>query len=302
MRITFFHSSKPRERLLADAFREGLKNLGGQDTVDFVELTGEAMVADAEVAVMVGVKSRQIFQANWRAGVHVLMIDKGYTRHAAKSPVKLWEYWRVALDAHHPTGYLMDTQRPPDRLMRLGLTFAPDCASTRLGRDGTILIAGSSAKYHEFYGLKEPTRWTEKLLKAITAVSSRRIVYRPKPSWGDAEPIVGTDYSGNDHTLEQELAQARVMITHGSNACFEAQLAGVPTIILGDGVAKPISPWSIEDLEVSTVATLDERRRWAANLAYCQWTMAEFASGEAWQHIRPGIFGPTRRPAGAIDG
>lgn len=287
MRVCFFHSDKPRERILADAWREGVLRAG--DEFEARPLTGEAQIAEGcDVAVMVGVKSRQLYQANWRAGVHVIMVDKGYTRHAAPGPVKLWEYWRVAVDGHHPTAYLMREPKPHDRFERLGLTIA----EARLPDPrGHILIAGSSAKYHEFYGLTDPTKWTGKLVKAIRRTSSRPILYRPKPSWRDAVPIEGTRFSGDGMTLEQSLEGCAVMITHGSNACFEAQLAGVPVITLGEAVSRPICSDVLEHVDCAPIATVAGRRQWAANLAYCQWTMREFASGEAWRNTRGLIYG-----------
>ena len=284
LKVCFFASEKRRERLLADAFMRGLKAHG--DTGFIQELDGEAQVADAEVAVMVGVKSREIFQANWQAGVHTVMIDKGYTRHRLSGPVKIWEYWRVAVDGHHPTRTLMATPRRRDRLKALCLPVAP------WRRDGGhILIAGSSAKYHRFYGLDDPTSFSIRLVRRLHRLTNRRIVYRPKPSWKEAVPIRGTEFSAGGQDVGAALKGAWAMVTHGSNACFEAALSGVPSIVLGDAVAKPISSTEIGDVVNPYLAPNNERRQWLANLAYCQWTMHEFESGAAWAVIRPQIYG-----------
>lgn len=285
MRICFWHSDKPRERLLADAFATGARMHG--DVVELRSLEPEPVVADCDVACMVGVKSRELYRAHFSAGAHVLYFDKGYTRHAAASPVKLWEYWRVALDGHHPTAKLMNTPRAGDRWDRLGLVFKP----WHKRSDGHIVIAGSSQKYHDFYGLKEPTAWTKKLVAALRVETRREIVYRPKPSWKDAVPIEGTRFSSGAETIEDVLANAWAVVTHGSNACFEAVLEGVPCVVLGDAVAKPISSTNVADIENPRRASYQERLQWAANLAYCQWTMPELASGEAWAVLRPQVFG-----------
>lgn len=86
------------------------------------------------------------------------------------------------------------------------------------------------------------------------------------------------------------LRNAHVMVTHGSNACFEAVLAGVPVIVLGDAVAKPISSTVIEEVRRPHLARARDRKQWLANLMYHQWTMPEFEGGEAWNHIRPQIY------------
>lgn len=285
MKITFWHSDKPRERLLADAFATGARAHG--DTVELRPLEPEPVVADCDLACMVGVKSRELFRAHFNAGAHVLYFDKGYTRHAAASPVKLWEYWRVALDSHQPTDGLMAKNMLDGRWQRLDLVFQP----WRKAGPGHIVIAGSSAKYHEFYGLKEPTAWARKLVAALREETKREIVYRPKPSWKDAVPIEGTRFSPGSESIEDVLRGAWCVVTHGSNACFEAVLNGIPCIITGNGVARDISSTALAEVEAPRLASYQERLQWGANLAYWQWTMPEMASGEAWQFLRPRVFG-----------
>lgn len=284
MKITFWHSDKPRERILAGAFAEGARIHG--DEVELRPLLPEPELANCDVAVMVGVKSRELFRKHWSAGTHTIMIDKGYVRDAGDGPVKLWEYWRTAVDAHHPTRTLMAVPRPFDRLESLQLPMKP---WRKQGHH--IVFAGSSAKYHEFYGTKDPTAYASKLVRTLQAITSRPIIYRPKPSWKEAVPIEGTGFSQLPQSIEQLLEGAHVLITHGSNACFEAVVHGVPCIILGDGVAKPISTDDITMVEAPIVVPTSTRYQWLANLAYCQWTMAEFASGQAWATLRPQIYG-----------
>lgn len=290
MKITFWHSDKPRERLLADAFADGARAHG--DAVELRSLTPDPVVSDCDVACMVGVKSRELYRAHFAAGAHLVYFDKGYTRHAARSPVKLWEYWRVAIDSHQPTALLMETNCPEDRADRLGLVLQP---WRKPHAESWILIAGSSAKYHEFYGMKDPTAWTGKLVRELRERSRRPIVYRPKPSWADAVPIEGTRFSRSPETIEEALRDVAVVVTHGSNACFEAVLAGVPCVVLGEAVAKPISSTTLDELESPRTASYAERHQWLNNLAYWQWTMPELASGEAWQFLRPKIYGSATR-------
>lgn len=284
VKVCFFRSEKPREGLLADAFVRGLIEHGDDGVVR--RLTGETQLAsDCEVAVMFGVKSREAFHANWGAGVHTIMLDKGYTRHRRSGPVKTWEYHRVAVDGHQPTAYLGKVNHPSDRFERLGLEVKPWRASGE-----HILLAGSSQKYHDFYGISDPTRFWTKAVKRLSG-TEREIVYRPKPSWRDAVPIEGTRFSDSGETIADVLAGAHAMVTHGSNACFEAMLAGVPAIVLGDGVTKKISSTRLEDIESPRLAGDEERTQLLCNLAYSQFTLSEFASGEAWSHIRPIIYG-----------
>lgn len=284
MRICFFASDKVRERLLADAFAHGVIEHGDECVVR--PLTGEVQVAsDCDVASMVGVKSRELYRANHKAGVHTILLDKGYSRGKAHGPVRGWEYWRVSVDSHHPTNRLMKVERPTDRLERLDIDLKP---WRETGEH--ILIAGSSAKYHEFYGLKNPTTFARDVVRELRDLTDRPIVYRPKPSWHGAVEIKKARFSRPPETIADALSGAWATVTHGSNACFESILAGVPCIILGDAVAKPLSSTSLSEIESPRLASEDERYRWLADLSYQQWTLGEVYSGEAWATIRGQIY------------
>jgi hypothetical protein len=287
MRIIFWCSDKPHERLLADAFVHGARALGDECTIR--PLQPEVVVEDCDLACMVGVKSRETFWAHWDAKIHTLYFDKGYTRHGASGPVKTWEYWRVSVDGHQPTRYLMDVARPIDRWSKLGLNFKSWRSQSKKGH---IVFAGSSQKYHAFYNLSEPTRFARQLVGHLRELGCKReIVYRPKPSWKDAVPLNDTRYSTRPRTIEDELQGAHCLITHGSNACFEALLEGVPCIILGEAVAKPISSIECSEMDSLKLVSEEERVQWFSNLAYSQWKASEFFSGEAWQYIRPRVYG-----------
>lgn len=281
MKVRFWFSDKPRERLLAEAFLTGVRAHG--DTTDTRPL-GEAMTTDCDVAVMVGVKSRELFHAHARAGVQLVYLDKGYARHSRTDSIRGWEYWRAAVNGHQPTGkYRADY--PDDRRREIGWIFEPWRES------GThIVIAGSSQKYHDFYDLKGPTDFVSKLSKEINGYSLREIVYRPKPSWKDAVPVHGTRWSGNEEGIADVLRGAHALVTHGSNACFEAMLMGIPSVVLGEAVAKPISSTEISEIENPRLARDKERTALFNFLAYHQFTMEELAKGAGWATLRPEIF------------
>jgi hypothetical protein len=114
----------------------------------------------------------------------------------------------------------------------------------------------------------------------IRARTDRPIIYRPKPSFKDAQPIEGTEFSTGDETINDALWGAHALVTHGSNACFEAALLGVPSIVLGDAVAAPISSRSLDD---DREPLRGKREQWFANLAYHQFT--ERSSRTAWDRV-----------------
>lgn len=285
MKVVFLAADKPRERILADAFGEGVKKAG--DDFSIVQLgPDEDTVVNADVVCMVGVKSKRRFEAFHGAGTHVVYLDKGYVRGGDGGPIKQWEYWRVAMDDHQPTRMLENAELPPSRMDELGLMVSA------WRKSGTfVLIAGSSAKYHEFYGLRHPTEWTQRLVKSIQKFTAMPIVYRPKPSWKEAVPVDGTTWSGRDRNIMQALEGAHALITHGSNAVFEAVQAGIPTVTLGPAVSQWISSRSVDQIASPYLATYQARYQWLANLCWWQWTMQEMAEGKAWEFLKPRVYG-----------
>jgi hypothetical protein len=278
-KVVFFASEKPREQQLARNFLAGAK-LGGWK-VEQRDLSANPDVSGAEAFAMVGVKSKALFEKVKAAGAVPIMLDKGYVRIRIRGS-RVWEYWRISVGAHHPTETtLMARKHSSDRWEALGLEAQP-----WRRRGGHVLIAGSSAKYHSFYGLEEPNDYYRDLVLAIQARTSRPIIYRPKPSFKDARPIEGTEFSSGDETIRDALWGAWALVTHGSNACFEAALMGVPSIILGDGIAKPISS---QNLDVIESPICGKREQWLANLAYHQFTEEEMRGGQAWPLVEQWI-------------
>lgn len=282
MKVRFWQSDKPRERILAEAFGIGVAKHG--DEFDVRPLGTEA-TPDCDVAVMVGVKSKELWQSHLRMGCQVVYLDKGYSRHDRGDGSRVWEYWRMSVNAHHPTAKFRGAEYPLDRADEAGWKFGKWKPNPR----GPIIIAGSSEKYHSFYDLKPPTEWARKLVKEIRGHSQNEIIYRPKNSWKAKEPIDGTTYKP-DGSIDDILKGAWCLITHGSNACFEAMLAGVPSIILGEAVMRPISSTAVSDLHSLKLASDKERSAILSFLAYHQWTMEEMASGVMWNIVRKEIF------------
>jgi hypothetical protein len=170
------------------------------------------------------------------AGAVPIMLDKGYVRtrrSVAGLGVLAGQRRRSPPDRHQP-------HEPQDAERPAGTRWA---STSRRGAaaGNQIVIAGSSAKYHAFYGLPEPNEYYATSSLDIQARTDRPIIYRPKPSFKDAQPIEGTEFSTGDETITDALWGAHALVTHGSNACFEAALLGVPSIVLGDAVAAPIS-------------------------------------------------------------
>lgn len=271
MRIVFIKTNDRFDAPVADAFSSGLRIFAHKAEVLGPDDLDKAI--GATVLAIVGVRAlKRDFREIKKAGGRIVFIDKGHMGRG--------EYVRTSVDTFMPTRYLMDMKCPPDRFAKLGIEIKS------MRSDGRhIIYAGSSHKYSECRGLGGATEYAQKVLGELMRLSPRAIVYRPKPSWQEATPIEGTFFSRPPRGLSDELRGAHCLVTHGSNSAVEALLAGIPTIVLGDGVALPLSKASVQDVEDLYIPTDEERHKWASNLAYCQWSLSELRSGEAWENL-----------------
>jgi hypothetical protein len=229
---------------------------------------------DCDLHCIVGVKHAKVERVLRARGLPFLYWDKPYNREWKK-------YWRLSYSAHQPTKYLMLREFNPDRARKQGwLNFKP----WRMHGDGPILFAGASNKYHTFHGLPSPDAYAAEVLRDVRRVTDRPFVYRPKPSYREARPIAGAGFS-RIRPLGPDMGRARVLVTHGSSACLDAMLAGVPSVILGDAVTRGLSSTSIAEIERPRLASVEERRQMLASLAHFQWTLDEIARGDIWPVI-----------------
>lgn len=283
MRVTFWRSNKPLEHRLAERVGEGARALG-LDYETRVTSEYDGPLAETDVAIVLGVKGRsgEIFREHRVLGKHVVYVDKGYYRGRGDDPAVKLKYFRFSVDGFQPLAYFQAIPRPDDRWRRLGFVFE---SRQPLGRH--IIYAGSSQKYCDFQQIGDATKYAAKVVRAVRKYLPRHeIVYRPKPTWRDAVPIDGTTFSQGKKKIQEELIGAKALITHGSNAAFDAILAGVPCVVLGDAIAKPIAMQRLDQLQAVEFPNDTARYQWGCDLAYCQWTLDEMRSGEMWSYLQ----------------
>ena len=273
MRIGFCISElKEREKQLADNFISGLRSQS--HNVDIVDKDTD--ISRYDLISIIGVKSMERMKEAEEKAIPYLYFDKGYSRKSG--------YWRVAINAHQPTDYLHTLDYPDDRRYSQG--WEP--RGWKNIHDGCILIAGSSLKFHNLKSLPHPTEYAKHLVSEIRKYTRRKIIYRPKPSWKEAEPIKDTQFS-REKGINEVLPYVSTLVTFGSNACFEALLNGVPSIVLGDGVTRSISSNALHMITEPHKASKEKRIKILNNLAYCQFSPDEFKNGIAWDIIRDQI-------------
>jgi hypothetical protein len=286
-----------RETNLAKAIQNGARLHGDEVEIRAVKDGAGPQVLDCDLVFKIGVKSRDWFRAYNAAGIPYCYFDKGYIRTRADE----WlEYWRVSVNGHQPLSYVETASHDCKRADGMGLKFNP----WKEPRGDAILVDGASGKHHFFHAPSDlkldtkeelaahATEVARRLIKRIRDLTQRPIYYRPKPSWKEATPIPEADEycRGRAGVPDKEpfhdIRRAHAVVTYSSNLCFDSVLDGVPSVVLGVGITRPISSSSLEDLERPRLASEDERRQWLNNVAWTQFKPREYHDGTAWPIIR----------------
>jgi hypothetical protein len=98
--------------------------------------------------------------------------------------------------------------------------------------------------------------------------------------WKPAPP------AGQDEIIKV-LREAFVCISYDSIAGCDAVLNGIPSITYGDNaMAYDVSWHSWTEFERGVTTPKMEVEPWAHRLAYCQWSHAEIAAGDFWEHLK----------------
>ncbi len=81
--------------------------------------------------------------------------------------------------------------------------------------------------------------------------------------------------------MEAALADCWAVVTLHSNVAVDALMAGIP-VNVAEGVA---AEFSTPLAQIETPRMPEGREQLFADIAYCQWTPAEMASGACWSHL-----------------
>jgi len=282
MKFVFYFAEKGYEMALAPAMIAGAAACGDEIVL---KPNAEYRGPEFDGGIICGVTKREILWDHKAKGVPLIYEDKGYTRSRTQwKGLSLPTWWRMCWNAVHPTDYLMELDAPDDRLRRAGFGVS----SLKSNPDGHIVLLGSSQKFHHTEGLPHPTEWATDIIRQIENLAPGRMcIYRPKPSWAAAERIEGAEFHHGQKTpVSDDLAGAFCSITYGSIACVDSILAGVPCIVLGNGVARPVSSRSMTCINAPLWSPPERLRQWLCNLSFCQFTPPEIESGFAWSTLR----------------
>jgi len=282
MKITFWRSNKPLDRRIAELVGLGAKAHGLEfETRWRHEYDGPMDDTDVGMAIAVRSSTKTIMNDHVVLGKKFIYVDKGYLRTGSNDPMVRTKFWRFAVNSTQPLAYFQKIPHPPNRFEAWGVDLKP--VRLEVMERPTALFAGSSQKYCDFHRVGDATGYAKCVFSRLRKYGYKRLIYRPKPSWRDAVPIDGTEFSILKNNIAQEMLRSDVLVTHGSNAALDAVFNGVPAIVLGPSIAAPVASIDYRSRSDLYFPTEKDRLQWASDVAYCQWSLSELASGEAWE-------------------
>ena len=252
----------------AAAIAEGLARHGWDvGFARYGEPTGEG-----ELAVIWGWKQPAVIADVRERGGHVLVMERGFVGD------RIGTWTSCGLDGLNGRALWPDVDDGGARWRRFhdGLL-----QPWRSPFDGPVLVCGQVPGDASLYG-RDLTGWAVETVAALRALD-REVVYRPHPlvvrqgeaNWCPPGARLSTA------PIADDLARCGGAVTFNSNSGVEAVLAGVPTVTGDEGAVA----WPVTSHEVGTWCR-PTREAWAHRLAWCQWTLDEIASGDAWDALR----------------
>lgn len=236
--------------------------------------------APDDIAVVFGVRKERV-PASWprgdiikkqeRHGGRVIVLETGYVNRGA------------GRDHHYAAGWgglngradFRNAGMASDRWELLGRGLRP-----WRGDGSRMLVCGqvpwdAACQHHDHIG------WCQMATAQLGRRFGPAVAFRPHPLAACVNYGVRCEIS--DRTLEEDLADARCVVTFNSNTAVDAIIAGVPAIAMDPGsMAWDVAGHTLDDVDNPP---RPERAQWASDLAWAQWNVDELRRGLAWAHL-----------------
>lgn len=275
MRICIRHDpNNLRSIKIGQALALGARAMGWNP----IETDREHSEPKGDLIAAYGWANANLFETYRRAGGSYVYVDLGYWGRK-KFRSDYGGMHKVVVNARHATEYFQRRPRPADRM-----AGAPILKPWRENNGNRIIVAGLSAKAAKSHGLAS-MEWEMSAIAMLRQITSRPLIYRPKPSWKEAAPIAGIEYSPCTVPIEDALRSAYALVTLHSNAAIDAIAAGVP-VFASSGLPSAVSFKLISEIEDPPTVSAAARYQFLADVSYCHWSRDEMASGAVWQHLK----------------
>lgn len=223
-----------------------------------------------DLAVCWGVRKKHEMLTGRRS----LIIERGYVGDRF--------YWTsIGYDGLNGRADFMNKGMPGRRWDRLFSEYIKEPVNTSKGKYALLIgqVPGDMSLIHT--SIRDWYIRTSYQLKS----SGHEVLFRPHPNAKNVRvPNVPTSVN---RPLEQDLEEAKFVVTYNSNTGVESVLRGYPTISCDSGSMA----YAVTGHSPARVPTLPDRQKWCNDIAYTQWSPEEIARGDAWEHLKGGMNG-----------
>jgi len=213
-----------------------------------------------------GIMKHKIIKRCWQDNRQFRYVDTGYfgNRPNPQNP-QGWKHWHRVVPNNLQHGEII--KRPDDRWRVHNIELKPHKGSGKC-----VLIAAPDEKPCSFYGITLDS-WLADTINKIKQHTDRPIQIRERP-------VARTDRK--TQRTEDWLQDVHALVTFNSIAATEAVMSGVPAFVTAPcNAAMPVSNIDLSKIENPWFPDPDHVHEWACHLAYGQFHIREFVSGEA---------------------
>jgi hypothetical protein len=221
-----------------------------------------------------------VFSQQRTNNLDVLVLDTGYVNRGAGDK----HHYAAGINGLNGRAYFgfddwgvpASLEKDETRWEKLGVELKP------WRTDGEHIVLCSQVPWDASVEGTDHIEWLLRTVSTLKKLTGREVRFRPHPL-APLPPLKGLEYS--TAPLADDLINAWATVTFNSNSGVESAIAGVPIFTDDAGaMGREISSALLARIENPY---LPERKYWAWNLAWCQWTPEEMANGETWKHLFP---------------
>jgi hypothetical protein len=232
----------------------------------------------SDVAVIFGVyKSKipksyprgQVFQRQRENNLDVIVLETGYVNRGDGEN----HHYAVGFNGLNGRADFENRGMAGDRWAMLNTTLRPYVK-------GENVVLCGQVPWDASVEMHDHVKWLKHTAANLQKITDRKIVFRPHPN-APLPSLPGCELSMRLFT--EDLKDAHCVVTWNSNSAVEGAIAGKPVFAFDEGSMA----WGIANKSLLHIDEPEypDRKQWAADLAYAQWTLDEIREGEAWRHL-----------------
>lgn len=274
LKVTIFWPGKvaPWVTSWLEAVEAGFKKHGIISTLSDYKSAKDKPDVNCDLAVFWSHRPYHIINTQRERGLNYIALERGFIG-------KRTEWTSFCLNGlNGRADWSHCKNSPADRFLKY---HSEKLKPYRLNLKGNILIIGQVNGDESVRGIRLDA-WYEKIIHEFREMSPDfDTIVRQHP-----QMIKKSEYEeigmGGGKSLQTAFNNAVAVVTLNSNTSVESVFEGIPTFTFDEGAMA----WEVTQHTPASTFEMNDRRQWAYDLAYKQWTLEEIESGLSWDHLK----------------